>query len=112
MSMMQILQKIFFSEPYKTGGQTDDDKIIIDEKIIEAGDDGQAQWMESTIIIDEVRRGDDGLYECQAQNEGGILIKSGHIQVEFKPTFEDQNVNEAWSWDQKPVTLTCKGKHK
>ena len=28
-----------------------------------------------------VKRQDDGLYECQARNEGGQFFKSGHIQV-------------------------------
>ena len=32
-------------------------------------------------MMDGVRRSDDGLYECQAENEGGRFSKSGHIQV-------------------------------
>ena len=33
------------------------------------------------MIINGVQRQDDGLYECQARNEGGQFFKSGHIQV-------------------------------
>ena len=35
------------------------------------------------IMMDGVRRSDDGLYECQAENEGGMFYKLGHIQVGF-----------------------------
>ena len=42
---------------------------------------GERKWKQSTITIDGVRRSDDGLYECQAENEGGRFYKSGHIQV-------------------------------
>ena len=44
---------------------------------------GERKWKQSTITIDGVRRSDDGLYECQAENEGGMFYKSGHIQVGF-----------------------------
>ncbi len=71
--------------------------------------EGERKWMESTIIIDEVRRSDDGLYECKAINEGGSFYKSGHIQVEFGPTFEDQEVVKEWSWEENPINLTCIG---
>ena len=45
--------------------------------------------------------------ECQARNEGGKYFKTGHIQVEFAPTFEEQPMVKQWSWDQNPVNLTC-----
>ncbi len=38
----------------------------------------------SEIIISNVQRKDDGLYECQARNKGGQFFKSGHIQVNQK----------------------------
>ena len=39
------------------------------------------RWKVSELIINGVKRQDDGLYECQARNEGGQFFKSGHIQV-------------------------------
>ena len=63
--------------------------------------------MVSELIINNVRRSDDDLYECQARNEGGKYFKTGHIQVEFAPTFEEQPMVKQWSWDQNPVNLTC-----
>ena len=84
----------------------------MEENIIDAPDytDGERKWKESTIIIDGVKRTDDGLYECQAENEGGRFYKSGHITVEFGPTFEDQLTSKEWSWDQRPIKLSCIGK--
>jgi len=98
-------------DPFITGGQPNDDRIIVEEKVIQALDsaytEGEREWMESSIIIDGVKRMDDGLYECMAENEGGRFFKSGHIQVEFGPTFEEQPFLKEWSWDQKPINLSC-----
>lgn len=33
--------------------------------------------------------------------------KTGHITVEFPPTFENTPVNETWTWERNPVNLTC-----
>ena len=59
--------------PFYVGGQPDDERIIVEETVIEAPDytQGERKWKQSTITIDGVRRSDDGLYECQAENEGG-----------------------------------------
>ena len=52
-------------------------------------------------------RSDDGLYECAATNSGGKYFQSGHITVEFGPTFEEQVYDREWSWKQIPVNLSC-----
>ena len=40
--------------------------------------------------------------------KGGISRKNGHLTVEYPPTFENTTTTkEAWSWDRKPVNLTC-----
>ncbi len=46
------------------------------------------RWRVSEIIISNVQRRDDGLYECQAANKGGKFFKSGHIQVSYFRTKE------------------------
>jgi len=97
------------NEPFYTGGQPDDDRIIVEESTIHAPyyTEGESFWRKSSIIIDKVNRADDGLYECEAENEGGTFFKSGHITVEFGPTFEDQLYDKEWSWDQRPIALSC-----
>jgi len=97
------------NEPFYTGGQPDDDRIIVEESTVHAPyyTEGESFWRKSTITITKVKRSDDGLYECQAENEGGKFYKSGHITVEFGPTFEDQLYDKEWSWDQRPIQLSC-----
>ena len=99
------------SEPFYTGGQPDDDRIVVEESTVHAPayTEGESFWRKSTITISKIKRPDDGLYECQAENEGGRHYKSGHITVEFGPTFEDQLYNKEWSWDQRPIQLSCIG---
>jgi len=31
----------------------------------------------------------------------------GHLTVEFQPTFLNTPMREAWSWDSRPVNLSC-----
>ena len=71
--------------------------------------EGEVTWQESRLVIEQVNRSDDGLYECQAVNVGGKFVKSGHISVEFAPTFEEQVITEEWSWDQRATNLSCLG---
>ena len=101
-----------FSEPYLSGGQPDDSRITIEEQTIDAPDytEGERNWQQSTLTIDTLKRTDDGLYECQAVNDGGKFFQSGHLTVEFGPTFEDQQTSKEWSWDQRQTNLSCMGK--
>lgn len=39
--------------------------------------------------------------------QGGEARKNGHLTVEFPPTFENTPMKEAWSWERRPVNLTC-----
>jgi len=104
-----IWRKWSRNEPYVIGGQPNDDRVFVQERTERAPDytEGEQEWKVSELIINGVQRQDDGLYECQARNEGGQFFKSGHIQVEFPPTFEEQPMSEQWSWDQNPINLTC-----
>jgi len=105
-----IWRKWSRNEPYILGGQPTDDRIYVESRIERAPDyteDRIEEWRVSEIIISAVERQDDGLYECKAHNEGGQFFKSGHVQVEFAPTFEEQPMYDEWSWDQNPINLTC-----
>lgn len=35
------------------------------------------------------------------------MYKTGHITVQFPPSFKSTPMTEAWSWQQRPVNLTC-----
>ena len=63
----------------------------------------------STLTIFSPEPPDAGLYECVAVNEAGRHSKSAKLIVEFGPTFESQEMDVQWSWDQKPVSLSCVG---
>ena len=84
----------------------------MEEEVVRAPDytEGETSWSQSRLVIEEIKRSDDGLYECQAVNIGGKFLKSGHISVEFAPTFEDQEITEEWSWDQRATNLSCLGR--
>ena len=78
-----ISNLLYFRDPYIPGGQPMDDRIYIESRIERAPDyteDRIEEWRVSEMIISSVMRSDDGLYECQATNEGGKFFKSGHIQ--------------------------------
>ena len=108
---IDILNSPNFSEPFLSGDQKDDGRLYVEEKTVEAPDytEGERKWRQSTLLIEHAKRSDDGLYECQAVNIGGKYFKSGHIAVEFLPTFEDQVIVKEWSWDQRSVNLSCLG---
>lgn len=59
------------------------------------------------MTIDRLLRSDDGLYECIAENKGGKAYKNGHMTVEFPPTFTSMTNWTVYSWDQRPVNLSC-----
>ena len=102
---------INFSEAFTLGQQKDDVRITVTEGQVVAPDytEGEVTWQESRLVIKQANRSDDGLYECQAVNVGGKFLKSGHISVEFPPTFEEQVISEEWSWDQRATNLSCLG---
>ena len=45
---------------------------------------------------------------CTGTNIVGSTNMSAYLTVEFPPQM-DQNNLKFWSWDQRPVTLFCKG---
>ncbi|CAL8091774.1 unnamed protein product [Orchesella dallaii] len=61
----------------------------------------------ATLKITDVTRNDDGLYRCVAYNNRARSESLGHLTVEFPPTFLNTPMREAWSWDSRPVNLSC-----
>ena len=51
---------------------------------------------------------DGGKYICTGTNVAGRTNTSAHVTVEYPPVL-DQTQVKFWSWDQRPVTLFCKG---
>lgn len=60
-----------------------------------------------TLKITDAHRYDDGLYNCIAYNKRIKTELLGHITVEYPPTFQNTPANEVWSWDGRPVNVTC-----
>lgn len=83
-------------------GQQSDDRIVVENT-----KDNERSEMIGTLSISNIYRADDGLYECIAINEGGAAFQNGHLTVEFKPSFANTPMQEAWSWQNKPINITC-----
>ena len=58
--------------------------------------------------VSSPRPSDSGDYVCVGDNGVGVTRVSATLTVEFPPTM-DNGTTVFWSWDQKPVTLYCKG---
>ncbi|KAG5882838.1 hypothetical protein JTB14_008020 [Gonioctena quinquepunctata] len=98
-----IFRKLSNREPFRVGQQLDDRRITLEQQFFE--EKGEAL---GTLIISNLSRSDDGLYECIAENTAGTGYKNGHIAIEFPPTFErTKDLPPVWSWDNKPGNLTC-----
>lgn len=69
----------------------------------------EKEKIESTLNILNSAPSDAGLYECVATNIAGSCSKSAKLIVEFPPTFVSQEMDQHWSWDQRPVKLPCEG---
>jgi len=82
-------------------GVNTDDRIEVTQ---ETDDQGH---IVATLTIRDVMRGDDGLYSCRGESEGGVTERWGHITVQFRPNFEDQPTTEFWTELNLSVNLTC-----
>ncbi|XP_029047712.1 fasciclin-2 isoform X1 [Osmia bicornis bicornis] len=89
-------------KPYVNGAQPDDDRIILTNQA-----DVTTGETVGTLTIHEVFRSNDGLYECIAQNAGGEARRNGHLTVEFPPSFASMSNKTVWSWEQRPVNISC-----
>jgi len=84
------------------GAQPQDDRIIVKNDV-----DNVSGYTVGTLTIIDALTDNDGLYECVAKNTGGVAYKNGHLTVEFPPSFRSMSNVTIWSWEQRPVNLTC-----
>ncbi|CAH1184709.1 unnamed protein product [Phyllotreta striolata] len=96
-------RKLSRREPFKVGQQLDDGRIFLEQEY--NPEKGEAY---GTLLISNLTRSDDGLYECVAENTAGVAYKNGHITTLFPPTFaRTRDLPPVWSWDNRPGNLTC-----
>lgn len=90
-------------EEFTLGTQENDDRIRLEEN---PNDLEGETW--GVLHIRNTLRSDDGLYQCIARNEGDEAYKTGHITVEYGPSFEHmKNLPPVYSWEQRPANLSC-----
>lgn len=97
-----ILRKLTADKQYVMGVQPQDDRLVVTNK----PDDVSGETI-GALSIHSALTSDDGLYECVAKNAGGVAYKNGHLTVEFPPSFRNMPNVTIWSWEQRPVNLTC-----
>ncbi|XP_034947466.1 fasciclin-2 isoform X2 [Chelonus insularis] len=90
------------SKSFVLGNQPNDDRIVL-----RTYDDNTTGKTTAVLTISNVLREDDGLYECIAKNKVEEARKNGHLTVEFPPSFASMINQTVWSWDRRPVNLTC-----
>lgn len=90
--------------PFKSNQQQPDDRRIT----LESEQFPEKDEVFGSLIISNLNRTDDGLYECIAENSAGKAYKNGHIAVEFPPTFErTKDLPPYFGWTNKPGNLSC-----
>ncbi|CAG5095852.1 Similar to FAS2: Fasciclin-2 (Schistocerca americana) [Cotesia congregata] len=97
-----VFKKQTKDKPFTKGRQANDDRIELSSKTLDSNGETIA-----TLSIQRVLREDDGIYECIATNKVGSSYKNGHLTVEFPPSFASMTNHSVWSWERRPVNLTC-----
>ncbi|KAF5301421.1 hypothetical protein FQA39_LY02150 [Lamprigera yunnana] len=96
-------RKLTRREPFENGQQPYDNRIKQEFNV----DEEKGETI-GVLNINKLRRTDDGLYACIADNKVETAYKNGHITVEYPPSFEKtENYPPVWSWDKHPGNLTC-----
>ncbi|XP_018337242.1 PREDICTED: fasciclin-2 isoform X3 [Trachymyrmex septentrionalis] len=96
-------RKFTLDKPYADGAQSEDDRIIVRNE----PDNMSSDVTIGILSITDVLTDNDGLYECVAENTAGVAYMNGHLTVEFPPSFSSTMRNVTWSWESKPINLTC-----
>ncbi|KAK4886441.1 hypothetical protein RN001_002712 [Aquatica leii] len=98
-----FFRKLTRKDPYDNGQQQYDPRI----KQESYTDEEKGETI-GVLNFNKLRRTDDGLYACIAENKVETAYKNGHITVEFPPSFEKtENYPPVWSWENHPGNLTC-----
>lgn len=90
-------------EEFVLGPQPSDDRINLENTM-------EKERGETTGVLRFSRmiRPDDGLYECIASNKGGKAYKTGHITIEYPPTFDHmKGLPPVYSWNEREANLSC-----
>ncbi|XP_012538575.1 fasciclin-2 isoform X2 [Monomorium pharaonis] len=95
-------RKLTVDKPYMMGTQPQDDRIVVKNEV----DEGNGETV-GILSIMKALTDNDGLYECIAKNTGGVAFKNGHLTVEFPPSFRSMPNVTVFSWESRPVNLTC-----
>jgi len=93
-------RKLSNDVPFTEGTAPGDPRISVTQR----EEDG---FRIGSLQITELRRTDDGLYECIGTNKGGRELKNGHITTQFTPDFTNSPIREIYSWNNNQVNLTC-----
>jgi neural cell adhesion molecule len=88
--------------PFVNGIQPQDDRITLHS----ITDNAKGETVASLTIQNALRK-DDGIYECIATNKVATSYKNGHLTVEFSPSFDSMTNRTEWTWDARPINLTC-----
>lgn len=95
-------RKLTADRQYVMGVQPQDDRLVVTNR----PNDASGETI-GVLTVHKALVRDDGLYECVAQNSGGAAYKNGHLTVEFPPTFRNMPNVTVYSWEKRPVNLTC-----
>ena len=90
---------------------TSDEKYQVltsDEKYHISSSEEEPRETQSVLSLKRPDPADTGEYVCAAASAAGAANTTASLTVEFPPRVTS-TAREFWSWDQRPVTLYCRG---
>lgn len=85
------------------GPQPDDQDIVLEQAFNH--ERGEATGI---LRFSKLKRADDGLYQCLASNKAHTDFRTGHVTVQFPPTFEHMNnLPPVFTWEERRANLSC-----
>ena len=90
---------------------TSDEKYQVltsDEKYHISSSEEEPRETQSVLSLKRPDPADTGVYVCAAASAAGAANTTASLTVEFPPRVTS-TAREFWSWDQRPVTLYCRG---